>query len=190
LLYCGHIIEMRNTWWMLWQTGQSLRETTGAIYHTREMKEKEKKTSTTLPQLLTAASYISLGGTMKRWLKLLFIFGDMFIFIYTFHSAIQAWFYMQPHMLQWCRWSVLLEILGAHGDHLTVNVLCILLNRSLQMNFSGTYREWWRELKPSRIAILTMNSCNDKNVRNHGMGFSFTNVQCVIFVRLHTCQSF
>lgn len=41
---------------------QSLRETTGAIRYTREMKEKRNKNPTTLPQLLTAASYISLLG--------------------------------------------------------------------------------------------------------------------------------
>lgn len=46
---------------MLGWTGQSLRETTGTIYYTREMKEKGNKNSTALPQLLTAVSYISLG---------------------------------------------------------------------------------------------------------------------------------
>lgn len=62
LLYSSYLIEMHYTWQMLGWTGQSLRETTGTIYYTREMKEKGNKTSTTLPQCLTAASYISRGG--------------------------------------------------------------------------------------------------------------------------------
>lgn len=66
LLYSSYLIEMHYTWQMLGWTGQSLRETTGTIYYTREMKEKGNKTSTTLPQCLTAASYISRGGGHEK----------------------------------------------------------------------------------------------------------------------------
>lgn len=88
LLYSSYLIEMRHTWQMFGELDNRSWETTGAIYYTREMKEKGNKISTTLSQLLTAASYISLGGPMKRWRELLFISGDMFIFIYTSCLAI------------------------------------------------------------------------------------------------------
>lgn len=54
--------------------GQSLRQTTGTIYYTRGMTEKGNKSSTTLPQLLTAAWRKGGSGCSSSSLTCLFLF--------------------------------------------------------------------------------------------------------------------
>lgn len=134
---------MHYTWQMLGWTRQSLRETAGTLYYTWEMKKKGTENSTTtFPQLLTAAANVSLGG--GRWLRLLFIFGDMFVFIYPSVLLFKHNLILQPHMLPRCLELVCLYI----NDHHLTSWFCTFVHMAMdaewnhQRKFQCRYLPW------------------------------------------------